>query len=76
MAVYRDTALHTREAAPPEVMDSAPPPTDWDTPAAPVATAGDWGSAPVAPIQPTAEWGAAVPAAPVGDWGAQDTNWH
>jgi len=65
--------------APAEVMEAVPPPpTDWDTPAAPVAASGEWGAPPVAPpMQPTAEWGAAVPAAPMGgDWGAQDTNWN
>ena len=63
--------------APQEVIDAAPPPTDWDTPAAPVTGTGDWGAPPVAPMAPTGEWGAAVPTAPAGgEWGAQDTNWR
>jgi len=67
-----------REAPEPAMEAVPPPPTDWDTPAAPVAASGEWGAPPVAPpMQPTAEWGAAVPAAPMGgDWGAQDTNWN
>jgi len=67
-----------REAPEPAMEAVPPPPTDWDTPAAPVPASGEWGAPPVAPpMQPTAEWGAAVPAAPMGgDWGAQDTNWN
>jgi len=68
-----------REA--PEVIEAVPPPADWDAQAPPVANAGDWGAPPgsnAPPMQPTAERGAAVPAAPGmgGDWGAQDTNWN
>ena len=63
------------ERAAPEV-EAVAPPTDWDTPAAPAGGAGDWGAAGVAApnLQPTAEWGAAVPSG--GQWGAQDTNWQ
>ena len=64
--------------APEPVVEAAAPPTDWDTPAAPVPSAGgDWGAA--TGVQPTAEWGAAAPVAPGiggGEWGAQDTNWQ
>jgi len=65
--------------APEAVIDAVPPPADWDTPAAPVpsAGAGEWGAPPMAPAIPTAEWGAPqAPAGMGGDWGAQDTNWQ
>jgi len=72
-----------REAGPAEVIESAPPPTDWDTPAAPVATAGEWGAPGSVPLAgaaqgATAEWGAAVPqmGGGGGEWGAQDSNWQ
>ena len=63
-----------REETP--AVEAVAPPTDWDTPAAPAGGAGDWGAAGVAApnLQPTAEWGAAVPSG--GQWGAQDTNWQ
>jgi len=68
-----------REASPADVMDPVPPAGDWDTPAAVVTSAGDWGGvAGAPPMQPTAEWGSAAPlptAGGGGEWGAQDTNW-
>jgi len=64
--------------APAEALDVAPPPTDWDTAAPPVAPSGDWGSA--APVAPAGgEWGAAAPMPQVGgggEWGAEATNWQ
>jgi len=62
-----------REA--PVEVDVPPPPTDWDTSAAPVAPAGEWGSA--APVSGS-EWGAAAPpVAPAGgEWGADTANWQ
>jgi small subunit ribosomal protein SAe len=71
-----------REAGPAEVIESVPPPTDWDTAAAPVANAGEWGAPGSVPLagaaqNGTAEWGAAVPQmGGGGDWGAQDSNWQ
>ena len=63
-----------RESA--EVIEAVPPPTDWDA-ATPAPQAGDWGAAPVAPVNPT-EWGAATPAAPMGgEWGGDAaSNWQ
>jgi len=66
-----------REA--PEVTEAAPPPTDWDTAAPPVApSGGDWGAAAPMP-QAGGEWGGAAPmpgGAATGEWGAESTNWQ
>ena len=64
--------------APAEVVD-APPPTDWDTPAAPpvAPSGGEWGASPAQPMA-GGEWGAPVPQPMAGgeNWGgAEATNW-
>ena len=67
-------ARAAREA--PDAADAAPPPTEWDSAAPPVANAGEWGAA-GAPLAPTGEWGAAAPIQPAGgEWGAEATNWQ
>ena len=70
-----EAAAREEQAA--ALPETAAPTTDWDTPAPQAAAGGDWGA--VAPVAPTAEWGAAAPVPQVGgggEWGASDTNWH